>query len=76
MKKHHLVTADGGFDFSIDFNKQEQLSYRLIFCEIVTALSVQRIGGHFVCKLFDLYTDASIKINIFCLLFLQRYLFI
>ena len=31
----NLITADGGFDFSIDFNKQEQLSSRLIFCEIV-----------------------------------------
>ena len=29
-----IITADGGFDFSIDFNKQEQLSNRLIFCEI------------------------------------------
>lgn len=27
--KSELVTADGGFDFSIDFNKQEQLAYRL-----------------------------------------------
>ena len=25
----HLVTADGGFDFSFNFNKQEQMSYRI-----------------------------------------------
>ena len=56
-----FITADGGFDFSIDFNKQEQLSYRLIFCEIVTALSVQRKGGVFICKVFDLYTFITIS---------------
>lgn len=59
--KAFLVTADGGFDFSIDFNKQEQLSYRIIFCEIVTALSVQEIGGTFICKFFDLYTQLTLK---------------
>lgn len=57
-----LVTADGGFDFSIDFNKQELLSYRLILCEIITALGIQKIGGSFVCKFFDLYTIATIKL--------------
>ena len=56
-----LVTADGGFDFSIDFNKQEQLSYQLIFCEIIAALSVQKIGGSFICKFFDTYSMLTIK---------------
>jgi 23S rRNA U2552 (ribose-2'-O)-methylase RlmE/FtsJ len=62
VKKAYIVTADGGFDFSIDFNKQEQLSYRIIFCEIVSALSIQIIGGHFVCKFFDLYTLFTLKL--------------
>ena len=57
----NFITADGGFDFSIDFNKQEQLSYRLIFCEIVTALTVQKEGGTFICKVFDLYTFITIS---------------
>lgn len=57
-----FVTADGGFDFSVDFNKQEQLSSRLIFCEIVLALSVQKIGGFFVCKIFDSCTNIIIKL--------------
>ena len=57
-----LVTADGGFDFSIDFNKQELLSYRLILCEIITALGIQKKGGSFVCKFFDLYSIATIKL--------------
>ena len=54
--KCHLVTADGGFDFSIDFNHQEQQAFRLIFCEIVIALSVQKIGGTFIFKIFDIFT--------------------
>ena len=54
-----FVTADGGFDFSYNFNKQEQLSYRILFCEIVTALSIQKIGGCFVCKFFDIYTNIT-----------------
>lgn len=60
-RKAFLVTADGGFDFSIDFNKQEQLSYRIIFCEIVMALSIQELNGTFVCKFFDLYTPLTLK---------------
>ena len=57
-----LVTADGGFDYSIDFNHQEQLSYRMILTEIVIALSIQKISGSFVCKFFDTYTLFSIKL--------------
>lgn len=57
-----IVTADGGFDFSIDFNKQEELALRLIYCEVVCALGVQKKGGMFVCKVFDLYTHLSIKL--------------
>ncbi len=60
-----LVTADGGFDFSLDFNKQEQLSYKLIFCEIVCALSVQKKGGNFVCKIFDTFMIPTVKLLFF-----------
>jgi 23S rRNA U2552 (ribose-2'-O)-methylase RlmE/FtsJ len=50
-----LVTADGGFDFSIDFNHQEYLSTRLIFSEITAMTQILAKGGTFVCKLFDSY---------------------
>lgn len=56
-----LVTADGGFDFSTNFNKQEQSSLRIIFCEIITALSIQKKGGSFVCKIYDSYTRVTIS---------------
>ena len=60
-KNIDLVTADGGFDFSTNFNKQEHTSLKIIFCEIVTALSVQNKGGDFVCKIFDSYTSISVS---------------
>ena len=61
----NLVTGDGGFDFSLDFNKQEQSSFKLIFCEIVTALFLQKKGGNLVCKFFDMYTFMTIKLLYF-----------
>ncbi len=57
-----LVTADGGFDYSTNFNQQEQMSSKLIFAEVVCALTVSRVGGHFVLKIFDIYTIITIKI--------------
>lgn len=56
-----LVTADGGFDYSMDFNNQEQMSVKLIFSEIITALATNRVGGHFVLKIFDIYMELTAK---------------
>jgi len=55
-----LVTADGS-KYIYDENFKEQESYILIFGEIVAALSVQNKGGHFVLKMFDTFTDTSVK---------------
>ena len=60
--KADLITADGGFDFSLDFNSQEKIVYKLLFCEITTILSTQKVGGNFVCKCFDLFEENSIKL--------------
>ena len=49
-----LITADGGFDFSVDYNYQEQSSCKLIFSQILGAIKCQRKGGTFVCKFFDI----------------------
>ena len=59
-KKADLITADGGFIW-IDENYQEQEAYKLILGEIITAFKVQEKGGSFVLKLFEIYTDISIK---------------
>jgi 23S rRNA U2552 (ribose-2'-O)-methylase RlmE/FtsJ len=55
-----IVTADGGFDFSVDYNSQEYLASRLIFCEIMGALVTLKKGGVFICKMFDLINKLSI----------------
>ena len=46
-----LVTADGGFDFSSDFNNQEDLSLKLIYCKILTAILIQKESGSFILKI-------------------------
>ena len=57
-----LITADGGFDFSIDYDKQELLALRLIFSQIAFALSLQKKGGNFVLKVFDLFLESSLDL--------------
>lgn len=48
------VTADGGFDFSSDFDLQENTSSFLIMCEIFTAMMLLKPGGSFLLKIFDI----------------------
>ena len=57
-----FVTGDGGFDFSLDFNKQEQLCINLIFSQICFALAIQKKGGTFILKIFDIFTQASLDL--------------
>ena len=35
-----LITADGGFDFSYDFNNQETECVKLILCQICFAIAI------------------------------------
>ncbi len=55
-----LITADGGFDWN-DENYQEQEAYQLILGEIIAALRVQNKDGSFVIKLFETFTNTSLK---------------
>lgn len=56
----HFVMADGGFSVEGKENIQEILSKQLYLCQFLCAISILRPGGHFVCKLFDLFTPFSI----------------
>ena len=62
VKKSNLVTADGGFDYSNDFNKQELMSYKLIYSEIYIALNIQQRDGTFVLKVFDIFYHKTIQL--------------
>ncbi|XP_068199313.1 cap-specific mRNA (nucleoside-2'-O-)-methyltransferase 1 isoform X2 [Antennarius striatus] len=56
----HFLMADGGFSVEGQENLQEILSKQLLLCQMLTALSTLRTGGHFVCKTFDLFTSVSV----------------
>jgi hypothetical protein len=56
-----LITADGGFDFSYDFNNQESECAKLILCQICFAIAIQKVGGTFLIKFFDTFTRISIE---------------
>jgi len=56
-----FITADGGFDFSSDFNNQEDLSLKLILCEVLCALMLQGEGGSFLLKIYDCFHEQTLK---------------
>lgn len=58
----NIITADGGFDFSSDFNNQETMSNLLIACEIFLALQLQKSNGTFVLKMYDISNITTIKL--------------
>jgi len=57
-----FITADGGFDFSLDFNNQEMNIAKLLFAQIAFALVMQSKGGSFVLKIFDCFMNHSIDL--------------
>ncbi len=52
-KGSHLYTADGGFDFSSDYNAQEDSIFPLLLAEFLIGLQVLEVGGCLVVKCFD-----------------------
>ena len=57
-----VITADGGFDFSIDFNKQEISIAKLLFAQICFAICMQKKNGCFVLKLFDCFMQHTVDL--------------
>lgn len=58
----HLVTGDGGFETTPNYNNQEQKHNRLVFCQLVTGILCQKTNGHFVLKMFGTHTNFSADI--------------
>tara|TARA_B110000967_G_scaffold184901_1_gene204728 strand:+ start:252 stop:1415 length:1164 start_codon:yes stop_codon:yes gene_type:complete len=73
--KMDIITADGGFDFSIDFNQQETLATKLLFAQVSFAIAMQKKNGHFVLKIFDIFTKTTSDI-IYLLSTLYKQVFI
>jgi len=62
QNKMNIITADGGFDFSVDFNNQENMATQLILCEVFYALAMQKQGGTFILKIFDVFHKPTVDI--------------
>jgi 23S rRNA U2552 (ribose-2'-O)-methylase RlmE/FtsJ len=54
-----LFTADGGFDFSMDYSKQEVNAFPLILASFLIGLQSLQRGGMMVIKVFDIFTKAT-----------------
>jgi 23S rRNA U2552 (ribose-2'-O)-methylase RlmE/FtsJ len=53
----HLVTADGGFDFSVDFSAQEKHVFPLLVASTLVAFScLAPTTGCFILKIFDSFS--------------------
>ena len=57
-----LYTADGGFDFSADFNAQETTVLRLLAAEGLCGLNSLQVGGTMILKLFDTKHAATLDL--------------
>jgi hypothetical protein len=57
-----LYTADGGFDFTTDFNNQEENVMPLLLAEILLGLKVLRKGGTCIIKLFDTVLKSTLEL--------------
>lgn len=58
----HFMMADGGFSVEGQENIQEILSKQLYLAQCLVALSIVRTKGHFVVKIFDLFTSFSVSL--------------
>jgi 23S rRNA U2552 (ribose-2'-O)-methylase RlmE/FtsJ len=65
-EKYHnsmeLITGDGGFDFSVNYEQQENTSTKLILAQVFYAIIMQKNGGHFTLKIFDIFRKSTIEI--------------
>jgi 23S rRNA U2552 (ribose-2'-O)-methylase RlmE/FtsJ len=60
--KMDMITGDGGFDFSFHYPQQEQISTKLIACQIGFAIAMQKAGGTFILKVYDTFTRFSLDL--------------
>lgn len=54
-----IFTADGGFDFSLDYTRQEESSFPLLLASFIMGLRCLKEGGTMVIKIFDMYSEVT-----------------
>ena len=63
----HLVTADGGFDFSVDFSGQEKHVFPLLVASTLIAFScLAPKSGCFILKIFDSFSIPTQQLLTIC----------
>jgi len=63
--KMDIFTADGGFDFSYDYTKQEQMIFPLLVASTKIGFEVLNKGGIFILKMFDFYQKSTVDLLYF-----------
>tara|TARA_B100001142_G_scaffold177546_1_gene177242 strand:- start:1465 stop:2664 length:1200 start_codon:yes stop_codon:yes gene_type:complete len=71
-RKFEIITGDGGIDFSSNYNEQEKTASRLIVTQIFYALALQKKGGTFILKMFDIFNKASMDCLYILTLFYKK----
>jgi 23S rRNA U2552 (ribose-2'-O)-methylase RlmE/FtsJ len=69
--KIDIVTGDGGFDFSVDFDKQETMAGKLIYSQFIYAINILKENGIFILKIFDSFTKLTLDILYLCSCFFK-----
>ena len=62
----HIFTADGGFDFSDEYDKQELNIYNLLVNSILLAIQSLTQNGSVVLKIFDIQSRATEDLLAIC----------
>ena len=68
----NLITADGGFDFSNNYNHQEKDFMNLFISEAYIMLNLLKNNGNGIIKIYDIYSKNSIKIMYIISLFFEK----
>tara|TARA_R110001592_G_scaffold164942_1_gene399082 strand:- start:71 stop:1306 length:1236 start_codon:yes stop_codon:yes gene_type:complete len=68
----NLVTADGGFDFSSNYNQQENNFLNLFVSEIYIILNILKEDSNAVIKIYDIFSKISIKLLYILQLFFDK----
>lgn len=70
----YLFTADGGFDFSIDYSKQEFSVFPLLLSSFTLGFKTLAKGGTMIIKLFDMYSPLTQDLLIGCASFFKDFM--
>jgi 23S rRNA U2552 (ribose-2'-O)-methylase RlmE/FtsJ len=68
-----LFTADGGFDFSVNYTNQELMAFPLLLASFTMGLRTLKEGGTMIIKLFDIYGKATQDLFLGCATFFEAF---